>query len=117
VQNLENHRQTVSMESLGPVMSVVKLLAALRRILLGLPKISVTGGLATVVGKNVREARIVVTAINDGAAAVQVSAVSLRSIDGGFTYSGPTELDRGPRLPVELLPLGGGLYGCSITRP
>lgn len=75
--------------------------------LLGLPKISVTGSLATVLGDNLREVRIVVTVINDGVAAVQVSAVSLRSTDGGFTRPGPTTLDRGPQLPVELLPLGG----------
>jgi len=93
---------------MGPVVSfVVKIIASLRRILLGLPKISVTGVVATVLGDNLREIRFVITAINDGTAAVQVSAVSLRSADGGFHYSGLTDLDRGPRLPVELPPLGG----------
>jgi hypothetical protein len=98
----------MDMESMGPVVSfIVKLIASLRRILLGLPKISVTGAVATVLGDDLREIRFVITAINDGTAAVQVSAVSLRSTDGGFHYSGPTDLDRGPRLPVELPPLGG----------
>jgi hypothetical protein len=98
----------MDMEFIGPAASfTVKAFSFLRRVLLGLPKISVTGGLATVLVGNALEARIVVTAINDGAAAVQISAVSLRSTDGGFTYLGPTEHDRGPRLPVELLPLGG----------